>query len=725
MQINRLRFRLFLISGLTLAVALTSCSRSIRGEHFKLQPIPEGRYSANLIYPPTAKGDTVEDYHGTAVTDPYRWLEDLDATETRAWVTAQNQVTFDFLKRIPGRGAIEKRLTEHWNYEKYSSPTEKNGRYFYTYNDGLQNQAALYVQDGLNGKRRLLLDPNTWSEEGTAALQRYSVSENGEWLAYGIAKAGSDWTEWYVRNVDTGEDLEDHLQWVKFSGAAWSHDHKGFFYSRYPNPPEGDAYEAINSDQKVYYHRIGTPQSQDELVYERPDKPKWIFGTTVSENGRWLIITGYEGTDQRNRVWFKDLQNGGGIQPLFTDFDASYNFVGNVDEDWYFHTDLLAPKQRLIKVHPDKPQAWKEILPETDDTLEDVRLYNHSLLAVYMHNAHNQASVYDLDGYFQYEIDLPTFGTVGGLSGKLDRAEAFYSFSSFIYPNTLFRIDLTKGTSEVYRKPEIDFDSSAFEVNQVWYASKDGTKIPMFLVHKKGLQRNGANPTLLYGYGGFNISLTPGFRASHLVWLEKGGIYAVPNLRGGGEFGKEWHQAGTIHNKQNVFDDFIAAAEWLIAEDYTCSPRLAIFGGSNGGLLVGACMTQRPELFGAALPAVGVMDMLRFHKFTIGWAWVSDYGSSENPEEFRSLYAYSPLHNMNDGEHYPATLVTTGDHDDRVVPGHSYKFAAALQEAQGGTAPVLIRIETDAGHGAGKPTSKSIAEYADRWAFLTEALQLN
>ncbi|KAA3609094.1 MAG: S9 family peptidase [Planctomycetota bacterium] len=668
----------------------------------------------------------VEDYHGTKVADPYRWLEDLDSPRTRRWVEAQNAVSSRFLNSLPDRDYFLNRLERLWNYERRGTPERKGDRYFFSRNDGLQNQSVLFVQDGKHGNPRVLLDPNGLSEDGTAAISGTAVSENGQYLAYGISRAGSDWQEWFVRDVATGKDLGDHLRWVKFSGASWTHDHQGFFYSRYPEPPEGDAYEAVNENHKVYFHRLGTSQDQDVLVYERPEQPKWGFRAEVSVDGRWLLIAGSEGTERKARYWFKDLQNNEPIRPLFTEFDADYHYIGNRDQDWFFFTDKDAPKGKIIQVDPRRPHSdhWREVIPEGEDTMDDAAFFHQRLVVQFMHNAHSRLEVFDLDGRSLFGVDLPTLGSVGSLSGKADDAEAYFSFSSFTYPTTLFQLDMSSGAKEVFWRPELDFDPSAFAVEQVWYPSKDGTQVPMFLIHRKDLVRNGQNPTLLYGYGGFNIPLTPSFRVNNLVWLEQGGIYAVANLRGGGEFGKDWYLAGTVHQKQNVFDDFIAAAEYLIEEGYTSTPKLAIRGGSNGGLLVGACMTQRPELFGAALPAVGVLDMLRYHKFTIGWAWVSDYGSSDDPEQFRTLLGYSPLHNLRPGVHYPPTLVTTADHDDRVVPGHSYKFTAALQKVQGSASPVLIRIETNAGHGRGKPISKILEENADIWAFLAEVLDM-
>ncbi len=673
-----------------------------------------------LHYPPTPTAEVVDDYHGTKVTDPYRWLEDVDSEQTRAWVEAQNEVTFDYLEKIPGREAIEARITRLWNYEKYGVPWRAGERTFFFKNDGLQNQSVLYVQNDFDGEPRVLIDPNRLSDDGTVALGGLSVSEDGHFLAYSTSEAGSDWRVWRVRDVSTGEDLDDEIRWSKFSGASWTKDGSGFFYSAYDAPVEGGEYDQANYYQKLYFHRIGSSQSDDELVYERPDQKEWGFGGMVTEDGRFLIISVWQGTSQKNRVFYKDLSSGAEVVELIPDPDADYTFVGNDGETFFFRTDLDAARGRLIAVDIRRPQreSWKEIVGEDEDVLQGASIVADRFVCSYMHNAHDQIRLYALDGTFDREVELPTLGSVGGFQGKRTDKEAFYSFTSFLYPTTIYRYDFETDSSEVFRAPALDFDAKDYSTEQVFYSSKDGTKIPMFLVHRRGLQRDGQNPTLLYGYGGFNISLTPSFSVSRLVWMEMGGVVAIANLRGGGEFGEEWHRAGMLGNKQNVFDDFIAAGEWLIDRGYTSPPKLACQGGSNGGLLVGAVVNQRPDLWGAALPAVGVMDMLRFHRFTIGWAWVSDYGSSDDPEQFETLYRYSPYHNLVEGTHYPAVLVTTADHDDRVVPGHSFKYAARLQACQAGEAPVLIRIETRAGHGAGKPTTKRIAEAADAWAFL-------
>jgi prolyl oligopeptidase len=677
-----------------------------------------------LNYPPSHPDPTVVDiYHGQPVPDPYRWLEDLDSERTRAWIEAQNQLTFDYLQRIPARQRLLERLTQLWNYEKYSQPFKEGGRYFYFKNDGLQNQSVLYTQESLEAEARVLLDPNTLSEDGTVALSGIAISRDGRYLAYGLSRSGSDWQEWKVRDIETGEDLPDHLRWIKFSGASWTPDGQGFFYSRYDEPPPGREYESANYFQKLYYHRLGTPQSEDLLVYHRPDQKEWGFAGGVTEDGNYLIISVWRGTDPKNLLFYKDLRDPNlPVVELIREFEAEYSFVGNDGSRFWLLTDLNAPRRRLVAIDLDNPGQVQEVIPEAEETLQGVSLINNQFVAFYLKDAHTQIKTFALDGTYLGAIPLPGLGSASGFGGKRYDTETFYTFTSFTTPPTIYRYDFTTGRSTLFRQPQVDFDPQAYEVQQVFYPSKDGTRIPMFLVHRRGLARTGDHPTLLYGYGGFGISLTPSFSVGLVAWLEMGGVYAQPNLRGGGEYGEAWHQAGTKLNKQKVFDDFIAAAEWLVANGYTNPSKLAISGGSNGGLLVGACLTQRPDLFAAALPAVGVFDMLRFHKFTIGWAWISEYGSPEDPEEFKALYAYSPLHNLKPGTVYPATLMTTADHDDRVVPAHSFKFAAALQAAQGGSQPILIRIDTKAGHGAGKPTTKLIEETADRWAFLVEVL---
>lgn len=679
-----------------------------------------------LSYPATPKTNQWDEYHGQRIEDPYRWLEDADSAETKAWVEAQNKVTFAYLESIPECAAIRRRLTELWNYERYGIPGKQGDAYYFTKNDGLQNQSVLYTAATLEAQPRVLLDPNRLSTDGTVALAGLAISEDGHWLAYGLSGAGSDWQTWKIRNVRTGEDLRDELRWIKFSGAAWTHDHQGFFYSRYDEPKTGAQYQAVNRFPKVYYHRLRTPQSQDRLVYHRPDQPNWGFYSSVTEDGRYLILTVSRGTDTKNGVFYLDLQQPDGkVVELLNEFDADYSFVGNDGPVFWFRTDWQAPRGRVIAVDIRQPERrhWREIIPQTKDTLRGVSLVGERFIAQYLRDAHSAVRIHRLNGKLDRELKLPGLGTVSGFGGKRTDHETFFLFTSYTTPGTIYRLDMDTLKTTVWRAPRVKFNPDDYVTSQIFFRSKDGTRVPMFITHRKGLRRDGQRPVYLYGYGGFNISLTPSFSVASLVWMEMGGILAIPNLRGGGEYGEEWHQAGMKNRKQNVFDDFISAGEWLINNRYTRPDKLAIGGGSNGGLLVGACMTQRPELFGAALPAVGVMDMLRFHKFTIGWAWTAEYGNPNQPEDFRWLLAYSPLHQLRPGTRYPATLVTTADHDDRVVPAHSFKFAARLQECQAGPAPVLIRIETRAGHGAGKPTTKMIEEAADRWAFLVNALQ--
>jgi prolyl oligopeptidase len=677
--------------------------------------------SRDLIYPSTNQVAQSDNYHGVEVKDPYRWLEDPDSDATKAWVQAQNELTNSYLATIPTRDKLQQRLTELWDYEKYSSPFKRGQSYFYFKNDGLQNQSVLYTLKSLDDEGEILLDPNSLSADGTVALSGLSISDDGQWMAYGLSTAGSDWVEYRVKNIATREDTADHLQWIKFSGASWTKDNQGFFYSRYDQPNAETKLEDVNYYQKLYYHRLGTPQTEDILIYHRPDQKEWGFSGSVTEDDKYLIIGVWLGTDSKNLVFYKNLeQPDSEVVELISEFVASYSVIDNDGDTFWVQTDLNAPRGRVIAIDLDNPDQanWQEIIPEAAETLEGIGLLNNQFVADYLKDARSQIKIYAVDGTFVRELELPGIGSAGGFGGKRYDTETFYTFTSFTTPATIYRYDLTTGESKLFRQPQVDFDPEAYQTQQVFYPSKDGTKIPMFITHKKGIKLDGNNPTYLYAYGGFNISLTPSFSISDVVWLEMGGIYAVPNLRGGGEYGEDWHQAGMKDKKQNVFDDFIAAAEWLIEQKYTSQEKLAIAGGSNGGLLVGACMTQRSDLFAVAIPAVGVLDMLRFHKFTIGWAWCSEYGTPDDEADFKTLYAYSPLHNLKEGTAYPATLITTADHDDRVVPAHSFKFAAALQAAHQGDHPVLIRIETKAGHGAGKPTSKIIEEAADKWGFL-------
>jgi len=677
-----------------------------------------------LPYPASPVGPVTDDYHGSRIADPFRWLEDTDSPETAAWAGAQNRLTFGYLEGLPNRGHLRERLTRLWNYERFGVPFREGDGYFYTWNSGLQNQSVLHVTTALADRGRVLLDPNTLSDDGTVALTAAAVSPDGRLLAYGTAVSGSDWQEFHVRDVATGRDLPDTLRWVKFSGMSWTRDNAGFFYSRYPEPEGGNRLLAVNRNQHLYYHRLGTPQSEDRLVFA-PEDPEWFVGAAVTEDGRYAVLSLGEGTDPRNRVYYLDLGTpdapdlGAPIVKLFDAFDASYQVLGNDGETWYILTDRDAPRKRIVAVDLAAPSPLRTVVPEAmgGEVLEGAALVRDRIVAEYLHDARSDLRLFGLDGTPRGTVALPTAGSVGGISARRQDGEFFYAFTSYLFPSTIYRYDLARGESEVFRAPTVDFAASRYETRQIFATSRDGTRVPLFVTHRKGIALDGSHPALLYGYGGFNISLTPGFSVSTAVWLEQGGVYVVANLRGGGEYGEEWHLAGTKERKQNVFDDFIAAAEHLVAAGYTRPDRLAIQGGSNGGLLVGAVTNQRPDLFGVALPAVGVMDMLRFHRFTIGSAWTSDYGSADDPEGFRYLRAYSPLHNITPGTCYPATLITTADHDDRVVPGHSFKYAATLQRAQGCTRPTLIRIETKAGHGAGKPVSKQIEEAADLWAF--------
>jgi len=733
-------------------------------------------------YPSATRGTQVDVYHGVSIADPYRWLEDVDSPATKEWVAAQNRLTDSFLSAIPQRPAIKSRLTQLWNYARFSAPFKENGRYFYFQNTGLQNQSVLYVQDGREAAPRVLLDPNLLSTDGTVALSGTAASDDGHYLAYSLSTSGSDWQELHVRDVNNGKDLSDVVKWVKFSGISWTHDNRGFFYSRYDEPTSGNKMTNANKNHKLYYHRLGQAQSRDELIYDRPDQPDWLFNANVTDDGEYVVITVSQGTDVRTRLYFIDLDNPGKPQldnpvvKMIDKLDAEYDFIGNRGTVFYVRTDRNAPKGRIVAISIDNPreERWNTIVPENKDALESATMAGDDIVANYLQDAHSSVrfftasrdvrpqqrprtgegqqqpqqppkrpeNVYDdtstapmvtrergqaLGGGFapHGELTLPGIGTVGEIHGRQGDEELFYSFTSFLYPTTIYRYNVKSGKNEVFRSPKVAFDPSGYETRQVFYTSKDGTRVPMFITAKKGIQLDGTNPTLLYAYGGFNISETPAFSAANIAWLEMGGIYALANLRGGGEYGKAWHEGGMLAKKQNVFDDFIGAAQYLIQQKYTSTPKLAIRGGSNGGLLIGAVENQRPDLFGATLPEVGVMDMLRFQKFTIGWAWTSDYGSSDDPAQFEYLRAYSPLHNIKPGTCYPPTLAFTADHDDRVVPGHTFKYVATLQAAQSCPNPILVRIETKSGHGAGRPTTKLIDEAADRFSFLVKELHMS
>ena len=670
----------------------------------------------HLPYPETARGEVVDNYFGTEVPDPYRWLEDDNSEATAAWVAAENAVTEDYLSQIPFRNAIRERLTQLWNYPKEGAPSKHGDWYYYYYNDGLQNQSVLCRTQQPGEAGEVFLDPNTLSEDGTVALSAVSFSKNGRYFAYAAAASGSDWVEIRVMDTETKTRTEDRIEWVKFSGAVWAPDSKGFYYSAYDAPKEG-VYSAQNQFQKVYYHKLGTPQTADRLIYEDKAHPLRYFSAWPSEDGKWLFVIASEGTSGTEILCRKTSETK--FRTLLAGFDHDYAPVDCKEDNLYFVTNEGASNYTLKRIALTAPAKVETVIPEHEkNLLEGVGTAGGYLFASYLQDAQNQVVQYDYDGRLVREIVLPAIGTVGGFFGEEEDTELYYSLANYTAPATIYRYDIASGESTLYKSPEVAFDPALFVTEQVFYPSKDGTQVPMFITRRKDLKLNGENPCLLYGYGGFQINLTPGFNPSALMFVEQGGVYCVANLRGGSEYGEAWHKAGMLENKQNVFDDFIAAAEYLIAQKYTSSERLAINGGSNGGLLVGACEVQRPDLYAVCLPQVGVMDMLRYHKFTIGWGWAVEYGSSDNEEQFPYIYKYSPLHNIKEGVKYPATLVMTADHDDRVVPAHSFKFAAQMQHCQAGEAPVLIRIESKAGHGAGKPTSKRIDEAADMYAFL-------
>ncbi len=682
---------------------------------------------ARPTYPAARRMDQVDDYHGTSIADPYRWLEDTDSAETSAWIDAQNELTESHLRDVPQRAGIRARLEQLWDSEKFGIPFTEGGRTFFLRGDGLQDQSVLWVMDGPDAEPRVLLDPNLLSDDGTVALKGTSVSPDGKLLAYGLSEAGSDWETWRVRDVESCNDLDDQLDWVKFSGASWARDSSGFYYSRYAAPVEGQELAAANYDQKLCFHRVGEPQSADDLVYERPDEREWGFGAHVTDDDRYLVVSVWRGTHRENAIFCRDRSVADApMVELLGGFDARYQFLGNDGSVFLVKTSRDAPRDRIVAIDLESPAPdnWKTLVPETDDTLHEASYVGGHVVASYLHHAHSRVRVHARDGAWVRDVELPGIGTTAGFHGADDDPQSYFAYFNFFSPPTIYRYDVATGELAEFRRPDLDVAPERFEVKQVFATSKDGTQVPLFIAHLRGLELDGRNPTYLYGYGGFNAALTPEFRVANVVWMEMGGVYVVANLRGGGEYGRDWYQAGTKERKQNVFDDFIAAAEWLIDADYTSTPKLSIGGGSNGGLLVGACLTQRPDLYAACVAAVGVFDMLRYHRFTIGWAWASDFGTADDPEGFEILHAYSPLHNLREGTAYPATLIATGDHDDRVVPGHSFKFAAALQHCQAGTEPTLIRVERSAGHGLGKPVAKVIDESADRLAFLVRALGL-
>ena len=682
-----------------------------------------------LSYPAASRDKVTADYHGVKVPDPYRWMEDIDSPATRAWVEAEGKLSRDYLDAIPGRAAIEERLRKIWNFERWSAP-EHHGRYwFYTHNDGLQNQSVIFATADPGSAGKVLLDPNTLSKDGTVALRETAISDDGRLFAYALSDAGSDWQIWHVRNVDTGADLADEIHWSKAGGGSWRKDGSGFYYTSYDAPKSGDVLKAANQYEKLFFHKLGTPQSEDPLVYTRSDDPDWFVGGTVTDDGHYLVIQANHGDEVQNTLLVQDLSATGAaaaIQPIIPKPTAVFTFIGNIGSTLYVQTDDGAPRYKVVAIELSKPEPahWRTVVPQGADTLDSVSLVGGQLVAQYLHDAHSAVRRYTPEGKLVGEVKLAGLGHASGFQGRLEDHETYYSYSSFTAPPSVYRLDLGSGASSLWKAPKLDgFDPDSYQTRQVFYSSKDGTRVPLYIVARKGTKLDGSNPTILYGYGGFNISMEPGFSAGVAGWLEGGGVYAMANLRGGGEYGRAWHEGGMKTHKQNVFDDFIGAAEYLIAQHWTDSRHLAIWGRSNGGLLVGATEEQRPDLFAAAVPQVGVMDMLRFREFTVGKGWESDYGSVDNADEFKALLAYSPLQNVKPGVHYPATLVTTGDHDDRVYPAHSFKFTAAMQRADPEGKPILLRIETRAGHGSGKPTAKQIEEMADIQAFVLNAMK--
>ena len=676
-----------------------------------------------LAYPATSRDDVVNNYFGTKVAAPYEWMENLDSPAVKQWVDDENKLTFSYLDKIPQRDAVRQRLKQLWNYEKVGVPRMQAGRLFFSKNTGLQNQSVVYEQDGLGGKPLELLDPNTLSPNGDIALLNYEPSDNGKLLAYALSQGGSDWETLHVRDLADGKTLTDEVRYVKFSGISWTKDNKGFFYSRYPAPPAGQAISQQVKDQSLYYHVLGTPQSDDKLIYARTDLPEWIVGGQVSEDGHYLYIVLVNGTSPNNELFYADLGDpkhpdiGAAIKPLFTKNDAAYYPIGNLDDTIILQTTRDAPRDRIVSFKLTDPEHWSSVVPETENVIESSLMASHRVVVQYLVDVKSELRLFSSTGKAEGRVELPGIGAVVGLSGRNDSKDLYYGFTSYLYPTTVYRYDLASGENAVFFKPQLTFDPSRYETRQVFYHSKDGTRIPMFITYRKGLKLNGENPTLLYAYGGFDISITPSFNPLVPVWLEMGGVYAVANLRGGGEYGEAWHQAGMLGKKQNVFNDFVWAAKYLIAQNYTSPKKLAIWGYSNGGLLVGATITQHPELFGAAYAGAGVMDMLHYQKFSGGALWAPEYGTSDDAKAFKWLIKYSPLQNLKAGDCYPPTIITTSDHDDRVVPSHSYKFAAALQHDQGCSNPVLIRVETQTSHNY-MPTDKRIIQWSDVWAFL-------
>jgi prolyl oligopeptidase len=681
--------------------------------------------SPMIQYPKTATEETTNEYFGHKVTDPYRWLEDTESEATAQWIESQNKITNAYLQSLPSRPMFREKLEAFWNYERYGLPRKYGKHYLYFHNDGLQNQSVLYKSSSLDGPREILIDPNTLSKDGTVALSSIEVSDDGQYVAYDLADGGSDWRTWKVRRIDNGQDTEDLIEWVKFSSIAWTADSSGFFYGRYAAPVDGKELLGTNENQQLFYHKLGTKQSEDKLILSRQDEPKWGFSPRVTQDGRYLVIQNWKGSEPKAQIFLKDLAQDGEVRELIMGFDAEYEFVDSIGSTLYFLTDNDAPKRRVIAVDADNSgrEQWKTVIAQSDNVLEAASLLGKTFYASYLKDARSEIRMIGVDSVDRGILALPGLGSVAGFAGKQDSVETFFTFENYVTPTSIYRIDLGNGQVTPWRQPKVAFDTNDFVTEQIFCTSKDGTRVPVTITRRVDAVKNKQTPTILYGYGGFNISIVPRFSAGVAAWIDAGGIYAVATLRGGGEYGREWHESGMRLKKQNVFDDCIAAAKALIESQYTSAATLSLSGRSNGGLLVGAVMTQRPDLFGAVLPAVGVMDMLRYHKFTIGWAWATEFGSSDEADQIENLLSYSPLHNLKPGICYPATLIATADRDDRVVPGHSFKFAAALQAAQGCDRPTLIRIETRAGHGAGTPVTKLIEEYADTWSFLKENLK--
>jgi len=722
---------------ISLLTALASSAAAFAAGPDTAAPAAAQQPPALIVYPKTERVEHADTYHGTVVQDPFAWLEEADTPDStvwpkvEAWITEQNKLTFSYLETLPYRDSIRSRLTELWDYERFSTPSQEAGRYYYSRNTGLQKQSVVYMTKNLDGEAEVLLDPNKLTEDGTAALGGASPSPCGRYWAYAISDAGSDWRTWHIRDLATGKDLPDEIRWSKFSGASWSKDGSNFIYNRYKEPAAGESLKASDEAPQVCIHRVGNPQGEDTVIFEMPGQKEWSYGAGYTDSGQFILMSLSKVGNVNDNVSYIDLRKADPhargqlkLTPLFDTLDAQYSFIDHDGDTFWFVTDDGSPRKKVVAVninHPAKAD-WVTLIPESKDAITSVSCVADHLIVQYLQDAKSAVKVFDLHGKHVRDVDLPGIGSAGGFGGKRTDKETFYSFTSYTNPGASYRYDVASGQSTLFKSPKVKFNPDDYTTKQVFYNSKDGTKVPMFITHRKGMTPSGDAPTLLYGYGGFNIPLTPSFSPAVLGWLEMGGIYAVPNLRGGGEYGRDWHLAGTKLTKQNVFDDFIGAAEHLVKAGYTNPRKLAIQGGSNGGLLVGACMTQRPELFGACLPAVGVMDMLKFHTWTVGRFWTADYGSVEDADQFKALRAYSPYHNLKKGTCYPPTMITTGDHDDRVYPAHSFKFAAAAQEAQGCPNPMLIRIEVRAGHGAGKPTTKRIEEAADMWSFLVRHL---